>query len=47
MVKEAVGWSERPIGGFRGQLEGLRGQLEDLGASQRVWEASQGSGGSS
>ena len=34
--------SEKPIGGLRGQLEGLRGQLEDLGASQRVWEASPG-----
>ena len=37
--KAAVRGSERPIGRLRG-LEGLRAQLEDLGASQRVLEAS-------
>ena len=40
--RRAVRGSQRPIGGSRGQLEGLRGQLADLGASQRVWDASQG-----
>ena len=30
----------RPIGRPRSQLEGLGGQPVDLGASQRVWEAS-------
>ena len=39
MVKRAVGWPERPIGGSRGQLEA---QLEDLGANQMVWETSKG-----
>ena len=35
MVERAVRGTERPIGGSRGLLE-------DLGASQRVWKASQG-----
>ena len=42
MVKRAVWGFEWPIGGSGGQLEGLNGHVEDLGASQRVWEASQG-----
>ena len=40
MVKRVVRESEGPIGERRRQLGCLRGQLEDLGASQRVWEAS-------
>ena len=42
MVKRAVRGSVRPIRRSRGQLDGLGGQPENLGASQRVWEASEG-----
>ena len=42
MVERAVRVSERPIRGSGCQQKGLRGRLEDLGASHRVWEASQG-----
>ena len=42
MIRGAVRASERPFGGSRSQLKGLSGRLEDLGASHRVWEASQG-----
>ena len=42
MVKRAVRGSLRPIGRSIGQLEGLGDIPEHLGASLRVWEASEG-----
>ena len=42
LIRRAVRGSERSIGGSTGQLEGMKGQLKDLGAGQRVREASQG-----